>query len=283
MPGENEITTGTSSFRPNEKTSVLAVREPDHPLWHAIREFPLDDEDVSLPFFHRLARDHVWRFIYAKLVVEEYRRFLFLAATEATMVTPSQDVDEAWHLHLAYTRSYWDGLCATVVGRPLHHDPAGGAEDQDEFVAAYERTLERYADVFGERPPGDIWPPSAERFAPSAGFRTVPLRDFRLSGRFFRARREHLSLRLCVVFVWIVAVYFGRVLDQDWSVYVAVACVAAPSVTLAYLLSSDVVMPRMGVPGVTPDKYVYYPQADDSKGGGAGSGGGGCGGCGGGS
>ena len=84
-------------------------------------------------------------------------------------VTPSDEVDQAWHLHLTYTRSYWDGLCDAVLGRALHHGPTkGGQAEGDRFENQYERTLASYRAAFGEEPPEDIWPPSAVRFGEAA-------------------------------------------------------------------------------------------------------------------
>jgi hypothetical protein len=148
------------------------------PLWRAISGFPLDDYGAEFPFTQRLARDHLWTDDFAARVVVEYRRFLYLMATGKETVTPSEAVDEAWHLHLSYTRSYWDELCGKIVGRPLHHDPTkGGAEEAERFAAAYTYTLSRYRDIFGAKTPGDIWPKPSVRFAADQGYRTVAVRD----------------------------------------------------------------------------------------------------------
>jgi hypothetical protein len=80
-------------------------------------------------------------------------------------VCPSEQIDQAWHLHLVYTRSYWNRLCGELLQRPLHHAPsAGGAAEHDKHVAMYERTLASYRRLFGEAPPADLWPPAAQRF-----------------------------------------------------------------------------------------------------------------------
>jgi uncharacterized protein (TIGR04222 family) len=80
-------------------------------------------------------------------------------------VTPSVQVDEAWHLHLTFTRSYWVRLCGQVLGRPLHHDPTRGGDDESaKFHEQYERTLASYRKAFGQSPPADIWPPAEVRF-----------------------------------------------------------------------------------------------------------------------
>src|SRR5882762_2181922 len=74
-------------------------------------------------------------------------------------VTPSDAVDQAWHLHLTYTRSYWDGLCREVLGRPLHHVPTkGGRGETAKFRDQYMETLTSYRRLFETEPPADIWP-----------------------------------------------------------------------------------------------------------------------------
>ena len=60
----------------------------------------------------RLASENGWSREYAVRVMQEYRRFAFLAVAAGHPVSPSDAVDQAWHLHLVYTRSYWDEFCA---------------------------------------------------------------------------------------------------------------------------------------------------------------------------
>ena len=132
-----------------------------------IQQFSIDGPVIpALPFAARLARDHGWTRDYAERAIIEYKRFLILAATGEKPVCPSEQVDEVWHLHLTYSRSYWNDLCRDLLGRPLHHDPTRGGPVQDEHhKSMYVDTLTRYRDVFGSEPPADIWPGVAERFA----------------------------------------------------------------------------------------------------------------------
>lgn len=103
---------------------------------------------------------------FAERVVREYKRFCILAMRSGHHVTPSEAVDQAWHLHLTYTRSYWDRFCGQTLQRPLHHEPTQGGENEGaKFNDWYSRTLESYQQLFGEAPPGDIWPAPKERFA----------------------------------------------------------------------------------------------------------------------
>jgi uncharacterized protein (TIGR04222 family) len=131
-------------------------------LLEKIRAFRFEQGPTSITFADRLAKENGWRIAYADRVIEEYKRFLFLAMVAGHPVSPSDPVDQAWHLHLVYTRSYWDDLCRDVLGRPLHHGPTlGGAAEQQKHNDWYERTLESYRRWFDAEPPADIWPPLA--------------------------------------------------------------------------------------------------------------------------
>src|SRR5262245_40162315 len=128
-------------------------------LYDRIRAFSVDESQPVLSFEARLARENDWTIAFARRVVAEYKRFVVLAMTSGHAVTPSTVVDEAWHLHLTYTRSYWQRLCGDVLGRPLHHEPTrGGPEEESKFRRQYRQTLIAYRETFGEDPPRNIWP-----------------------------------------------------------------------------------------------------------------------------
>ncbi len=142
------------------------------PLWNRIEDFRFDDPAAQLSFSQRLARENGWSRYYASRVIAEYKKFCYLAMTAGHSVTPSDEVDQAWHLHLIYTRSYWDGFCGRVLGRAFHHGPTrGGADESAKFHDWYEATLVSYQSTFGSPPPTDIWPGPESRFAKT---RTLP-------------------------------------------------------------------------------------------------------------
>jgi hypothetical protein len=144
-----------------------------------ILAFELDEPEAQLPFTARLAREQGWTHVFAGRVVEEYKRFVALAMLAGHPVTPSEQVDQVWHLHMVYTESYWQRLCRDVLGRDLHHRPTtGGAEEDGKFVDWYGKTLESYTRVFRSEPPRDIWPSPADRFADAGGGRWVNTADF---------------------------------------------------------------------------------------------------------
>jgi hypothetical protein len=143
-------------------------------LLDRIMAFELDEPGALFPFTARLAREQGWTHVFAGRAITEYKRFIALAMLAGHPVTPSLEVDQAWHLHLVYTRSYWQDLCRDVLGRDLHHGPtAGGVEENDKFGDWYQKTLDSYGAMFGHGPPPDIWPDPVRRFANAGSLRWV--------------------------------------------------------------------------------------------------------------
>ena len=131
----------------------------------ALETMRIEPDGARLTFVARLARENGWSPEHARRVDREYRRFLYLASTRGP-ATPSDAVDQAWHLHLGYTRHYWEEMCGRILGRPLHHEPTEGGPAADRrFRDQYEATLSAYRETFGGVPPADIWPAPARRFA----------------------------------------------------------------------------------------------------------------------
>ncbi len=147
---------------------------PQPTLRARLERFSIGPTDAALTFTQRVARENGWSLAFAERVEREYKRFVYLAMTAGHPVTPSDEVDQCWHLHLTYTRSYWDEMCGEVLGRPLHHGPtAGGAAESRKYREWYENTLASYEREFGTPPPRDIWPSADQRFY--ARYRRVEL------------------------------------------------------------------------------------------------------------
>ncbi len=134
------------------------------PVWLKIRGLELDDGISQLTFSKRLAQENRWAHWFALEVIDEYKKFLYLKVRAGHPVTPSVQVDQAWHLHLIYTRLYWDDFAKDMPFEP-HHDPSkGGMAENDKFIDWYSKTLESYQRIFGMDPPVNIWPDPKERF-----------------------------------------------------------------------------------------------------------------------
>ncbi|MFL5728762.1 MAG: glycine-rich domain-containing protein [Cytophagaceae bacterium] len=141
------------------------MTKTEESLWRNIESFELDDPDSELTFSERLARENRWTMEYSLRCIEEYKKFIFMICIADHPLTPSDQVDQVWHLHLLYTQSYWIELCQNTLGKTIHHGPTrGGEQEQSKFTDWYAKTKELYTNFFNCTPPADIWPSSEVRF-----------------------------------------------------------------------------------------------------------------------
>ena len=79
--------------------------------------------------------------------LREVLRFMFLVAHhDAGQLTPSHQVDLAWHEFILCTKAYQD-FCNTQFGRMIHHFPGGPHEVHRR---QFEITLQQYERYFGK-------------------------------------------------------------------------------------------------------------------------------------
>lgn len=270
-------------------------------IWRKLEAFNVDDPGDGSPlpaftFAMRLADENGWPLGYAERVIREYKRFVFLATFAGHPVTPSDQVDQAWHLHLSYTRSYWNRLCEQVLERRLHHDPTrGGQAESEKFDTWYARTLESYQRLFADTPPADIWPAPLERFDTTRRWKRVDVSRFWLLRRRTWIRRgvgTPLAIgTLAVAGGWSMPML--AMTSRQWGI---VAIAVAVIVLLVALIVAARRFARTGGSSVTGSHGCAFvnggcgsggthhagaDSADSSDGGGSGCGGGGCGGGGG--
>ncbi|WP_224815736.1 hypothetical protein [Hasllibacter sp. MH4015] len=131
------------------------MRNPE--LWARLTDFAFDKGHGSAPYSVKLARAEGWSAAFTARVIEEYRRFLYLTQVSDRQVTPSRIIDAAWHMHLTFTRDYWEDLCPNVIGRPVHHQPCAGEEEMPRYRDQFAATKALYEAEFGIEPPADIW------------------------------------------------------------------------------------------------------------------------------
>lgn len=195
------------------------MNETQQALYDRVSKFSFDEGDAELTFARRLARENGWTDGYTNRAIEEYKRFMFLAVIAGHQVTPSDQVDQVWHLHLTYTRSYWDRFCGEVLGSPVHHGPTrGGTEESRKFCLWYQNTRESYRRLFGHEPPSDIWPDASIRFGENGHFKRINternwvIPKLRLRGT---ARKIVLSLLLAGVFCTFALGFKAQVVGGD--------------------------------------------------------------------
>lgn len=136
-----------------------------------IESFTIGSEHDRLTFIKRLARENAWSVSFAKKAYAEYLRFIYMVSISDEQLTPSDEVDQVWHLHMTYTQSYWVDLCRHVLGVELHHKPTkGGNAEQSRYKQQYSDTLDFYLETFSAQPPSAIWPTVEKRFATADQF-----------------------------------------------------------------------------------------------------------------
>lgn len=170
-------------------------------LWNRISDVSFSNSLVDLDFIKRLMRENRWTRMFALNALEEYRRFAYLAIVCDHEVTPSDEVDQVWHLHLQYTQHYW-GVWTIALGKDLHHGPTlGGQKEARRFNDNYALTLESYKREFSSNPPEHIWPNSKIRFTRPHGFARINTTEFLL------LRTRHVILFLQALGCCIISIF----------------------------------------------------------------------------
>ena len=107
-----------------------------------------------------------WSKRFARRAVDEYLCFLELAIQFGAQQSPSHIVDQAWHIHLQFTKDYWEYLCPTILGFNLHHVPTTKSKEASEQnYKQYVNTLDNYEQLFGSPDP-HFWPRPSEGTEP---------------------------------------------------------------------------------------------------------------------
>ncbi|WP_034689429.1 glycine-rich domain-containing protein [Chryseobacterium hispalense] len=139
------------------ETKIVLQQDP---LWKRLQNFSLDQLNVDFPFSKKLAKEENWTDSFTAKAIEEYKKFVYLCCTLPNGASPSEVVDKVWHMHLMYTRNYWEEFCPDILQRKLHHDPSqGGQKENEKHKTWFNETLKSYREIFLQEPPEDIWEP----------------------------------------------------------------------------------------------------------------------------
>ena len=102
----------------------------------------------------------------ADLYITEYKKFLMMGTLSKEMITPSQQVDHVWHLHLTMPHHYYELVKSIGLGYFDHTPTVGGVQQASQWNNSYKHTLKLYKNNFGN-PPKEIWETIQARFSPS--------------------------------------------------------------------------------------------------------------------
>ena len=109
-------------------------------------------------FRQQLAQATGWDGARCERAIQEYLRFCVVAARLGGRAVPSASVDQVWHLHLTWTRDYWEDFCPNRMGFAFHHQPSRGQPGEREALRlGYAETLHAYQSLFGT-PDAAWWP-----------------------------------------------------------------------------------------------------------------------------
>jgi hypothetical protein len=248
-------------------------------LWQRIQAFDIDNAEADFPFSSRLARENGWKYDEALAAIDEYKKFIYLVCVSPVPLTPSEVVDQVWHLHLVYTRSYWNDFCEGVLGRSIHHDPTTGGQAQAQlFEGQHAQTRSLYEAEFGFEPPLTYWP--LQPLATQQGHRWIDRRKYWLIPKRGAIRT---GLGIASLALFIVLASSGELWAAEPSGS-SLGSVVGGLIGLAVMLSPFWLMAAVGPPpegdyaNHDPNRSTWGFSVDD---GGCGGGCGGCGGCGG--
>lgn len=126
----------------------------DRNLWHRLEGYSFHERPLKQSLVDRLVQETGHSVDVCYILVEEYRRFMYLVGSTGETLAPSPIVDAVWRLHAEDTKAYFEDFCPRVIGRVIHHP---GEHPPFEDDPAYLRTIEYYAEEFG-RPQVQFWP-----------------------------------------------------------------------------------------------------------------------------
>jgi len=134
------------------------------PLWLKLNLMGIQGAQTFTPLMDMIQKQMGWSNDMAARVIEEYRKFLFLAMRAGHQVIPPGAVNDVWMLHMQNVQNYWETLGQMISERPMAagFDPKALGAMGDSWKA----TLESYERIFGTKPPMDIWGQAARAANP---------------------------------------------------------------------------------------------------------------------
>lgn len=162
--------------------------------------------DNEFSFLKRLSEENRWSEEFSKKALQEYIKFIYLIQVSPEPLTPSDEVDQVWHLHMQYMDQY-DEMNSLLKTKVRHGPTKGGSEEKDKFKDWYEKTKTLYFVEFNEIPPEDVWPSHHERFC--------------ISPKAFRVNPE----------------YYFIINKKKLTLTIGVICISTSLLSLAFLLA----------------------------------------------
>lgn len=135
----------------------MKPKKTDRRLWHRLEGYSFHERPLSRSLVDRLVAETGHPVDVCYTMVEEYRRFMYLAGSSSDTMSPSPIVDMVWRMHCEDTGAYYDDFCPRILGRTIYRPDGDSAAPSFKDDPDYLRTLEYYTQEFG-RPQVQYWP-----------------------------------------------------------------------------------------------------------------------------
>lgn len=129
----------------------------DQALWERIATYEFPDSG-PIGALRRSVQFDISMIQRVEMSLMEYRRFIYLVASQDDHLRPSSVIAAIWYGHSKDLRTDYDRFEKEVVGRCLPEPPAGTFDPVSED---YRATKKLYAETFGFPPDVKIWPDKA--------------------------------------------------------------------------------------------------------------------------
>ena len=106
----------------------------------AMKNFDLSKEEAT-----ELLQE-LGKFYVLKIIEKDY---------DHNKLSPSEEVDELWHLHLLFPKKYYQ-FCARFARNWIDHSP--DAKYDGNHDRRYSNTIKKYRSTFNADPPYSMWP-----------------------------------------------------------------------------------------------------------------------------
>lgn len=111
----------------------------------------LPDDIFNSRFIDRVKeKNPQWSRYQIECIIDDYKKFMYIAASSDESCTPSKLVDIIWHEHILFTRDYINHWCGKILKKVIHHDP-GTPDEQPKFKSVYEKTQAKIKKTYGLR------------------------------------------------------------------------------------------------------------------------------------
>ena len=130
------------------------------PLWLKLNVMGMQGAQNFAPVMEMMQKQMGMNSEMASRVIEEYRKFLFLAMRAGHQVIPPGAVNDVWMQHMQSAQNFWEQLGQMITTQPL----ASGFDSKAFSAMAdpWAATLASYEKIFGTKPPLDIWGQAAK-------------------------------------------------------------------------------------------------------------------------